>query len=110
MYAAFHDWLGRGDALRPMWEAWKAGDRKRALEVVPDEVIDEVFLHGTPEECWAGVHTSVRPRNSRVSHQSSSTTFVMPTLASHALIPSGTKNVGWYAAFRRRTVASSRWS
>ena len=56
VYAAFHEWLGRGEALTPMWEAWKAGDRKRALEVVPDEVIDEVFLHGTPEECWAGVH------------------------------------------------------
>ena len=55
VYAAFHEWLGRGEALTPMWEAWKAGDRKRALEVVPDEVIDEVFLHGTPEECWAGV-------------------------------------------------------
>ena len=27
-YAAFHDWLGRGDALRPMHEAWAAGDRQ----------------------------------------------------------------------------------
>jgi len=23
VYAAFQDWLGRGDALRPMWEAWQ---------------------------------------------------------------------------------------
>ena len=28
VYAAFHDWLGRGDQLRPMWDAWSAGDRK----------------------------------------------------------------------------------
>jgi probable F420-dependent oxidoreductase len=59
VYAAFHDWLGRGDALTPMWEAWKAGDRKRALAAVPNELIDELFLHGTPEECWAGVQRYV---------------------------------------------------
>ena len=28
VYAAFHEWLGRGEALQPMWDAWKAGDRK----------------------------------------------------------------------------------
>ena len=25
VYAAFHDWLGRGPALQGMWDAWKAG-------------------------------------------------------------------------------------
>ena len=25
VYAAFHDWLGRGDQLRPMWDAWQGG-------------------------------------------------------------------------------------
>jgi probable F420-dependent oxidoreductase len=55
VYAGFHAWLGRGEALTPMWEAWKAGDRKKALEVIPTETIDELFLHGSPEECWAGV-------------------------------------------------------
>src|SRR3954452_19108554 len=59
VYAAFHEWLGRGEALTPMWKAWKEGDRKRALEVIPTEVIDELFLHGTPEECWAGVQRYV---------------------------------------------------
>src|SRR5215472_7179748 len=29
-YAAFHDWLGRGDLLRPMHEAWNSGDRRGA--------------------------------------------------------------------------------
>ena len=29
-YAAFHDWLGRGAALRGMHEAWAAGDRAGA--------------------------------------------------------------------------------
>ncbi len=51
VYAAFHEWLGRGERLQGMWDAWKAGDRKRALEEVPDSVIDELIVHGSPEEC-----------------------------------------------------------
>lgn len=50
-YAAFHRWLGRGSALEPMWEAWAAGDRRRALEVIPDEVVDALIIHGRPEAC-----------------------------------------------------------
>ncbi|MEI8050501.1 MAG: LLM class F420-dependent oxidoreductase [Actinomycetes bacterium] len=50
-YAAFHRWLGRGPALEPMWEAWAAGDRKRALEVIPDEIVDELIIHGSYAEC-----------------------------------------------------------
>jgi probable F420-dependent oxidoreductase len=48
-YAAFHDWLGRGAALRPMHEAWAAGDRRGAAAAVPDEVVDALVLHGSPE-------------------------------------------------------------
>jgi len=51
VYAAFHDWLGRGDRLQGMWDAWKAGDRKAALEAIPDEVVDDLVIHGSPEEC-----------------------------------------------------------
>lgn len=50
-YAAFHDWVGRGDKLRPMHEAWAAGDRKAALAAVPDDVVDDLVLHGSPEAC-----------------------------------------------------------
>ncbi|WP_199441935.1 LLM class F420-dependent oxidoreductase [Umezawaea beigongshangensis] len=50
-YAAFHDWLGRGDALRPMHEAWAAGDRKAATAAVPDEVVDDLVVHGSVEQC-----------------------------------------------------------
>src|SRR5438876_724442 len=32
-YARFQEWLGRGPALRPMWDAWAAGDRARAVEL-----------------------------------------------------------------------------
>jgi probable F420-dependent oxidoreductase len=46
VYRAFHEWLGRGEALRPMNEAWDAGDRRAAVEAVPDEVIEEIFVFG----------------------------------------------------------------
>ena len=51
VYAAFHDWLGRGEALAPMWEKWKAGDRAAALEAIPDQVVDDLIVHGSPEHC-----------------------------------------------------------
>jgi probable F420-dependent oxidoreductase len=51
VYAAFHEWLGRGDVLGPMWEAWKAGDRKGALATIPDSVVDELIVHGSAEHC-----------------------------------------------------------
>ena len=54
-YAAFHDWLGRGEALAPMHEAWAAGDRKAANKLVPDAVVDELVVHGSVEQCRAKV-------------------------------------------------------
>ena len=51
VYAAFHDWLGRGEVLKPMHDAWAAGDRKAALAAIPDDVVDEIVVHGSPEEC-----------------------------------------------------------
>ena len=50
-YAAFHDWLGRGELLAPMHAAWAAGDRAGAAAAIPDEVVDALVMHGTPEEC-----------------------------------------------------------
>jgi probable F420-dependent oxidoreductase len=54
-YAAFHDWLGRGEQLRPMHEAWAAGDRAGAAAAVPDDVVDALVVHGSPEQCRARV-------------------------------------------------------
>ncbi len=50
-YTAFHDWLGRGERLRPMQRAWAAGDRKAALAAIPDDVVDDLVVHGPPEKC-----------------------------------------------------------
>jgi probable F420-dependent oxidoreductase len=51
VYAAFHEWLGRGDQLKGMWDAWKAGDRKAALAAIPDSLVDQLIVHGSPDEC-----------------------------------------------------------
>jgi probable F420-dependent oxidoreductase len=59
VYAAFHEWLGRGPLLEAMWAAWKAGDRKAALAAIPDEVVDALVVHGSPEECRAHVQRYV---------------------------------------------------
>ena len=50
-YAAFHRWLGRADALQPMWDAWARGDRRAAIEAVPDSLVDGLFVSGAPEAC-----------------------------------------------------------
>jgi probable F420-dependent oxidoreductase len=50
-YAAYQRWLGRGEALEPMWSAWAAGDRKGAAASVPDEVVDDLIVHGPPDVC-----------------------------------------------------------
>ncbi|RJL32065.1 LLM class F420-dependent oxidoreductase [Bailinhaonella thermotolerans] len=52
-YRAFHDWLGRGDALAPMHEAWAAGDRAGAMAAIPDEVVDALIVHGDADACRA---------------------------------------------------------
>jgi probable F420-dependent oxidoreductase len=55
VYAEFHRWLGRTDQLQPMWDAWAAGDRKAALAAIPDSVVDDLIVHGSPAECRAKI-------------------------------------------------------
>lgn len=50
VYRAFHEELGRGDELAPMWKLWAEGERAAALEAIPDHVVDSLVLHGRPEE------------------------------------------------------------
>ncbi len=51
VYAAFHEWLGREGALHDMWGKWRSGDRKGAAAAIPDEVVDDLIVHGPPEKC-----------------------------------------------------------
>src|SRR5215213_6450150 len=46
VYAAFFRWLGWGERIDPMVAAWEARDRARALELVPDDLVREVFVFG----------------------------------------------------------------
>ena len=55
VYAAFHEWLGRGEVLGPMWEAWRGGDRAAAVEAIPDSLVDELVIHGSHAECRARI-------------------------------------------------------
>jgi alkanesulfonate monooxygenase SsuD/methylene tetrahydromethanopterin reductase-like flavin-dependent oxidoreductase (luciferase family) len=54
-YAEFQRWLGRGEELSDMWEAWAAGDRDAAARAVPDSLVDELVVHRTPEQCREGL-------------------------------------------------------
>ena len=49
VYAEFFRSLGWAEKLDPMLEAWKAGDRKRALELCPEDLVREIFVLGPPE-------------------------------------------------------------
>jgi probable F420-dependent oxidoreductase len=51
VYAAFHQWLGRGEIIEPMLAAWNSGDRRGALAAIPDSLVDELVVHGAAEEC-----------------------------------------------------------
>ena len=50
VYAAFYRWLGHGDAIAPMCEAWEAGDRQKAAAEAPWELIEDMFILGSPEQ------------------------------------------------------------
>jgi probable F420-dependent oxidoreductase len=50
VYTEFFRWLGWAERIDPVVEAWQAGDRKRAVELVPEELVDEIFVFGTPDE------------------------------------------------------------
>ncbi len=50
VYKSFHKWLGRTEALTPMWDAWNNGDRKGAVANIPARVVDDLIVHGTAEQ------------------------------------------------------------
>jgi probable F420-dependent oxidoreductase len=51
VYAAYQAWLGRGEVLKPMQDAWAAGDRRGAVDLISDDLVDELVVHGAPEAC-----------------------------------------------------------
>jgi probable F420-dependent oxidoreductase len=49
VYEAFFRWLGWGEAIDPMVEAWRKGDRAGAVEAAPEDLIREIFIFGDGE-------------------------------------------------------------
>jgi probable F420-dependent oxidoreductase len=50
VYADFYRWLGYGEQIEPMVAAWKSGDRQAAAAAAPWELIEDMFIFGTPEQ------------------------------------------------------------
>ena len=50
VYAEFFRWLGYGERISEMCEAWDARDRERAIAAAPWELIEDTFIFGTPEQ------------------------------------------------------------
>lgn len=59
VYAEFHRWLGRGEMLQGLWDHWSANERDKALAAIPDELVDQLIVHGSPAECRAHIQRYV---------------------------------------------------
>jgi len=60
-YRKFHEWLGHGELLRESHERWAAGDPEGAQKALPDDVVDRLFISGSPEECRERILRYHRP-------------------------------------------------
>jgi probable F420-dependent oxidoreductase len=59
VYNAFYRWLGYGEQIEEMTAAWQEGDRQGAAAAVPWELIEEMFIFGSPEEMKARIDAFV---------------------------------------------------
>ena len=59
VYAEFFRWLGFGEAIAPMVDAYRSGDRGRAAELAPEELIRDIFIFGSSDEIRARVEEFV---------------------------------------------------
>jgi probable F420-dependent oxidoreductase len=49
VYTEFFRWLGFAAEVEPILEAWNGGDRSRAVQLVPETLVREIFLLGPVE-------------------------------------------------------------
>jgi probable F420-dependent oxidoreductase len=49
VYEAFYRWLGYGERIDQMVAAWNSKDRQKAAKAAPWELIEEMFIFGSPE-------------------------------------------------------------
>jgi probable F420-dependent oxidoreductase len=50
VYENFYRWLGHGEKIDPMVEAWQAKDRQKAAELAPWDLIEDMFIFGSAEQ------------------------------------------------------------
>jgi hypothetical protein len=50
VYEAFFRWLGYGERIDEMVAAWRERDRERAGAAAPWELIEDIFIFGSPDE------------------------------------------------------------
>jgi probable F420-dependent oxidoreductase len=50
VYANFFRWLGYGERIQEMCDAWAAKDREAAITAAPWDLIEETFIIGSPDE------------------------------------------------------------
>ena len=78
VYAAFYRWLGWGERIDPMIAAYEAGDRARAIELAPAELVQEIFLFGSTE--------TIRERLAAFTEGGITTTVLAPLCAPDQVI------------------------
>ena len=67
VYNQFLAWTGYEDVAREIREGWAAKDRKRTAAAMSDQLIDEIAIIGTREQCQqriieyaeGGIHTHI---------------------------------------------------
>jgi probable F420-dependent oxidoreductase len=52
-YNKFFRWLGYENEAGAAFEAWTAGDRKKALSLIPDSMMEALYVFGSPEKIAA---------------------------------------------------------
>jgi probable F420-dependent oxidoreductase len=50
-YNKFFREIGYANEAQIAFDAWHAGDRRKALESIPDEMVEKIYVFGTPEQC-----------------------------------------------------------
>jgi probable F420-dependent oxidoreductase len=56
VYEAFFRSLGWGEAIDPMVQAWRSGDRKLAVAKAPEELLRDIFIFGDPDAMKERLH------------------------------------------------------
>lgn len=79
-YRAFHDWLGREDRLTASRERWDADDPLGAARALPDDLVDELWVHGSPETCRERIRGYLHPGVTSVHLYLAEPTDVLPAL------------------------------